>query len=195
MALLHVGLDIGSTTAKAVVLDEKDCLIHSTYRRHYADIRTTAGGIMKSHASSTSAWAPTREINEISVQCPEPSHALATRERGAGVLVSFPSIISSARSKLSTLFWGDSSVKNLSGDSDAIQTVSVKKSTARRPAHTRLVLPPISSKIKHSPPRFVSYKYYHETAVHANYWGFLRIFSRVGDKALARRQARFAFVD
>ncbi|MDR3076151.1 MAG: acyl-CoA dehydratase activase [Synergistaceae bacterium] len=47
MSLLHVGLDIGSTTAKAVVLDEEDRLIHSSYRRHYADIRTTAGGIMQ----------------------------------------------------------------------------------------------------------------------------------------------------
>jgi predicted CoA-substrate-specific enzyme activase len=47
MSLLHVGLDIGSTTAKAVVLDEEDCLLHSSYRRHYADIRTTAGGIME----------------------------------------------------------------------------------------------------------------------------------------------------
>ncbi|MDR1650604.1 MAG: acyl-CoA dehydratase activase-related protein, partial [Synergistaceae bacterium] len=46
MSLLHVGLDIGSTTAKAVVLDEDDRLIHSLYRRHYADIHTTAGDIM-----------------------------------------------------------------------------------------------------------------------------------------------------
>ncbi|MDR1915210.1 MAG: acyl-CoA dehydratase activase [Synergistaceae bacterium] len=46
MSLLHVGLDIGSTTAKAVVLDEDDRIIHSSYRRHFSDIRTTAGGIM-----------------------------------------------------------------------------------------------------------------------------------------------------
>ncbi|MDR1966626.1 MAG: acyl-CoA dehydratase activase, partial [Synergistaceae bacterium] len=46
MALLHVGLDIGSTTAKAVVLDEDDLLVHSSYRRHFADIRTTARGMM-----------------------------------------------------------------------------------------------------------------------------------------------------
>jgi predicted CoA-substrate-specific enzyme activase len=45
--LLHVGLDIGSTTAKAAVLDENDRLLHSSYRRHYADIRTTAGEIME----------------------------------------------------------------------------------------------------------------------------------------------------
>ncbi|MDR1137629.1 MAG: acyl-CoA dehydratase activase, partial [Synergistaceae bacterium] len=47
MALLHVGLDIGSTTAKAVVLDEEDRLMHGSYRRHFADIRTTASGIME----------------------------------------------------------------------------------------------------------------------------------------------------
>ncbi|MCL2684605.1 MAG: acyl-CoA dehydratase activase, partial [Synergistaceae bacterium] len=47
MPLLHVGLDIGSTTAKAVVLDEEDRLIHSNYRRHYADIRTTAAELME----------------------------------------------------------------------------------------------------------------------------------------------------
>ncbi|MDR1509813.1 MAG: 2-hydroxyglutaryl-CoA dehydratase, partial [Synergistaceae bacterium] len=47
MALLHVGLDIGSTTAKAVVLDDEDRLIHGSYRRHFADIRTTASGIME----------------------------------------------------------------------------------------------------------------------------------------------------
>lgn len=46
MSLLHVGLDIGSTTAKAVVLDESDNVIHSMYRRHYADIKTVAGGMM-----------------------------------------------------------------------------------------------------------------------------------------------------
>jgi predicted CoA-substrate-specific enzyme activase len=39
-------LDIGSTTAKAVVLDENDRIIHSSYRRHFADIRASAGDIM-----------------------------------------------------------------------------------------------------------------------------------------------------
>jgi hypothetical protein len=75
---------------------------------------------------------------------------------------------------LSTLFWGDSSAKNLSGDSDAIQTVSVKKITTRRPAHRRLVFLPVSPRIKCPPPAFCffSYKYYHETAVCANYRGF-----------------------
>ena len=39
MELLHAGLDIGSTTAKAVVLDERDKIIFYRYGRHFADIR------------------------------------------------------------------------------------------------------------------------------------------------------------
>ena len=44
--MLHVGLDIGSTTAKSVVLDDDDRVIHSQYCRHFADIRSTAGSLM-----------------------------------------------------------------------------------------------------------------------------------------------------
>lgn len=40
MPHLHMGLDIGSTTAKAVLLDERDMIIHSRYRRHFSDVRT-----------------------------------------------------------------------------------------------------------------------------------------------------------
>ncbi|MCE5201520.1 MAG: acyl-CoA dehydratase activase [Synergistaceae bacterium] len=47
MQLLHVGLDIGSTTAKAVVLDGEDSLIYSRYRRHFSDICTTVGELMR----------------------------------------------------------------------------------------------------------------------------------------------------
>lgn len=40
MELLHAGLDIGSTTAKAVVLDQYDKIVFYRYSRHFADIRT-----------------------------------------------------------------------------------------------------------------------------------------------------------
>ena len=40
MELLHAGLDIGSTTAKAVVLDQYDRIVFQRYGRHFADIRT-----------------------------------------------------------------------------------------------------------------------------------------------------------
>ena len=39
MELLHAGLDIGSTTAKAVVLDGQDRILFCSYARHFADIR------------------------------------------------------------------------------------------------------------------------------------------------------------
>ena len=35
---MRVGLDIGSTTIKCVVLDDRNTLIYSTYERHYSHI-------------------------------------------------------------------------------------------------------------------------------------------------------------
>ena len=39
--LLHIGLDVGSTTVKVAVLDENLDLIFNKYQRHYSDIRKT----------------------------------------------------------------------------------------------------------------------------------------------------------
>ncbi|MGE5421826.1 MAG: acyl-CoA dehydratase activase-related protein [Ignavibacteriales bacterium] len=39
--LLHLGLDVGSTTVKMVVLNSTDMLLYSSYRRHHSDIKTT----------------------------------------------------------------------------------------------------------------------------------------------------------
>ncbi len=39
--LLRLGIDVGSTTVKAVVLDDEDNVIHSCYQRHYSDIYGT----------------------------------------------------------------------------------------------------------------------------------------------------------
>ena len=47
---LRVGLDIGSTTVKAVVLDQTNALndvLFSDYRRHHANVRTTVAGLLK----------------------------------------------------------------------------------------------------------------------------------------------------
>ena len=43
---LYTGLDVGSTTAKIVVMDEYCRIIYSEYKRHYADIRKTIAGIL-----------------------------------------------------------------------------------------------------------------------------------------------------
>ena len=39
--ILHVGLDIGSTTIKIVVLDESKKILYSSYTRHFSDTKNT----------------------------------------------------------------------------------------------------------------------------------------------------------
>ena len=41
MSELHMGIDVGSTTVKIVVLDDDKSIKYSEYRRHYSDIKTT----------------------------------------------------------------------------------------------------------------------------------------------------------
>ena len=43
---MRLGLDIGSTTIKCVVLDENNKLLYSTYERHYSQITTKIGEIL-----------------------------------------------------------------------------------------------------------------------------------------------------
>ncbi len=44
--VLYLGIDIGSTTVKAAVLDHEDRLIFSCYKRHYSDLMSTLRGIL-----------------------------------------------------------------------------------------------------------------------------------------------------
>ena len=39
--ILRVGLDVGSTTVKIVILSESGDILYSKYQRHYSDIRKT----------------------------------------------------------------------------------------------------------------------------------------------------------
>ena len=39
--ILRIGLDVGSTTVKIVILNENDEILYSKYQRHYSDIRKT----------------------------------------------------------------------------------------------------------------------------------------------------------
>ena len=41
MSKLHMGIDVGSTTVKIVVLDDDKNILYSEYRRHYSDIKST----------------------------------------------------------------------------------------------------------------------------------------------------------
>ena len=45
--LFHIGIDVGSTTVKAVVLDSNDNLIFKSYERHYTDIKPKLLQILK----------------------------------------------------------------------------------------------------------------------------------------------------
>lgn len=62
MPHLHMGLDIGSTTAKAVLLDEGDRLVHSSYCRHFSDVRTSVCGIFNEIRNSFKNSRITLEI-------------------------------------------------------------------------------------------------------------------------------------
>ena len=44
--LLHVGLDIGSTTVKIVILDNNLDIIYSNYERHYSDTKVTLYNVL-----------------------------------------------------------------------------------------------------------------------------------------------------
>ena len=39
--MLRIGIDIGSTTVKVVVINEKDEMLFSRYERHYSEILET----------------------------------------------------------------------------------------------------------------------------------------------------------
>ncbi|HEY4544126.1 MAG TPA: acyl-CoA dehydratase activase-related protein, partial [Tissierellaceae bacterium] len=42
MSMYHVGLDIGSTTVKLVIIDDDNNLVYGNYKRHFSDVRKTA---------------------------------------------------------------------------------------------------------------------------------------------------------
>ena len=44
--MFHIGLDVGSTTVKIVVIDEKGNAVHKKYQRHYSDIKKTIAEVL-----------------------------------------------------------------------------------------------------------------------------------------------------
>ena len=39
--ILRIGIDVGSTTVKMIVLDKKDSVLYKEYRRHFSDTKKT----------------------------------------------------------------------------------------------------------------------------------------------------------
>ena len=65
--LLHVGIDVGSTTVKIVVLDEALNLIYSNYERHFSDTKSTL----------------TNVLNKLLADCPKNSFTISLTGSGA----------------------------------------------------------------------------------------------------------------
>ena len=49
-SLLHVGLDVGSTTVKIVVMNENLETIYNDYQRHFSDTKNTVCNVLESLA-------------------------------------------------------------------------------------------------------------------------------------------------
>lgn len=45
--VLHIGLDVGSTTVKIAILDDEDNLVFSHYQRHYSDVQHTVSNLLQ----------------------------------------------------------------------------------------------------------------------------------------------------
>ena len=45
--LLHVGLDVGSTTVKIIVMNDKLETIHTNYTRHFSDTKNTVCNVLE----------------------------------------------------------------------------------------------------------------------------------------------------
>lgn len=52
--MFHIGLDVGSTTVKIVVLDDKNKITYKKYQRHYSDIKKTLAEVLLDGISTVS---------------------------------------------------------------------------------------------------------------------------------------------
>ena len=55
---MRVGLDVGSTTIKCVVLDDRNNLIYHTYERHYSHIVEKSAELLRRVAERCGREAP-----------------------------------------------------------------------------------------------------------------------------------------
>ena len=45
--ILHVGLDVGSTTVKIIVMDKEQNTIFKDYQRHFSDTKNTVCNVLE----------------------------------------------------------------------------------------------------------------------------------------------------
>ena len=51
---LHMGIDVGSTTVKVVIIDDNDKILFAEYRRHFSDIKSTVKALFEEVKSAIS---------------------------------------------------------------------------------------------------------------------------------------------
>ena len=61
--MMKIGLDVGSTTLKAVVLDHTDAVIYQKYERHYSKISEKAAALLQEIAALPGIETPTLSIS------------------------------------------------------------------------------------------------------------------------------------
>ena len=52
--LAHIGLDIGSTTVKLVILDPSSRVLYARYQRHLSDVRATVAQLFREALAESS---------------------------------------------------------------------------------------------------------------------------------------------
>ena len=62
---LRIGIDVGSTTVKIAILDDKDKLLYGDYQRHRADIRSTIINVVNQAFDKITENLPLKELEEI----------------------------------------------------------------------------------------------------------------------------------
>ena len=87
---MKVGLDVGSTTIKCVVLDDADNLVYSTYERHYSHILEKSEELLRRVADQHGAKADLAISGSAgmgmaeSVQVPFVCHPRGGQQAGPG---------------------------------------------------------------------------------------------------------------
>lgn len=57
--MLHIGLDVGSTTVKIAVIDDNNNIVHKKYQRHFSDIKKTLAEVLTEGIEAANITAAT----------------------------------------------------------------------------------------------------------------------------------------
>ena len=89
---MRIGLDVGSTTLKCVVLDEEDQIVYSDYQRHFSQITGKTVGMLediikqfpeeKALSDSCSMKSASHSIHSMDLAMPESANPIRLQISG-----------------------------------------------------------------------------------------------------------------